>query len=96
MKILDVIEMETKDTSGRLFTSLHLEYETHQGFTNTVPLQKEIDEIWAWLKKDAEHRGLKDAAIHVVEASKADSHPSTNGLTFSFKRKSDGSWTSSH
>ena len=95
VKILSVIEIETKAANGRLFRNLSMEYETHLALTDAVALQREIVEISAWLKRDAEHRQLTDASITVDEEPKSNTHTSTEAVTFFLHRKTDGSWTSS-
>lgn len=69
---------------------LVLEYETKLKLVEDAAVRKEIDEIWAWLKTDAEHRKLTEALI-LVEP-KGGSAKSAERLSFVFKKQSDGSW----
>ena len=90
VKIVHVTQIHVKDgTSGRLGDALLLEYETKQKITDGVGLQREVDEIWAWLKVDAEHRKLTEAFMEVVESPPIQRRQNTQ---FTFKKQSDGSW----
>jgi hypothetical protein len=89
VKIVYITQIHIKDYSGRLGDALLLEYETKQKITDRVGLQKEVDEIWAWLKVDAEHRKLREALMEVVEPPPIHRRQNTQ---FTFKQQSDGSW----
>jgi hypothetical protein len=84
---LSVQEMEVKHDDGGLGTALLLEYQTKLKIMDVVRLNKEIDEIWTWLKVDVVHRKLTEAVIRVV-----DSPDSATDRTFSFTKLPDGSW----
>jgi hypothetical protein len=88
VKILSVDQIELKDATGRMDWALLLRYETRLKITDVVRLNKEIDEIWTWLKVDAEHRKLTLALIDVTDPSDA-----TQAKNFYFKQKPDGSWS---
>ena len=64
-----------------------LQYETQLKILDAVRLNKEVDEIWPWLKVDVEHRKLAEAIIVV------DSPGKTSEKTFAFKKQPDGSWS---
>jgi hypothetical protein len=88
VRILSIDQFELKDVaSGRMEWGLLLRYETKLKITDVVQLNKEIDEIWPWLKVDAEHRKLRRALIGVTDSS--DDTPKN----FSFKKQPDGSWS---
>ena len=90
VKIAYVTQIHIKDSaSGGMGDALLLEYETTQTVTDSVGLQKEVDEIWAWLKVDAEHRKLTEAVMEAVEPPPIHRRQNTK---FTFKRQSDGSW----
>jgi hypothetical protein len=107
--IVAVEQIETKDAIG-IVSALLLEYETRLKITDTAGLQKEVDEIWPWLKVDVQHRKLTEAIIQVLESptrsptQKVD--PAQRGWVFAkdpdvaqrvwiFTKQSDGSWRSS-
>jgi hypothetical protein len=87
VKIIDIQQIETKDDAGRWGWALCMQYETKLKITDSVALNKEIDEIWKWLKVDASYRRLTEAIIQVL-----DPHDEKAQRTFSFTQTSDGSW----
>jgi hypothetical protein len=91
VKIVSVQQIETKDATG-LGSALWLQYETRLKITDAVGLRKEVDEIWAWLKVDAEHRKLKEAIIEIVEPPGVGPPQDVNRTKFIFKKQPDGYW----
>lgn len=87
--IVDVTQIETKDKTGRFGSALLLIYETKLKLANAAGLQKEVNEIWTWLKVDAEYRKLTEAFINVEEATNTTHR---RQIQFAFKKQSDGSW----
>jgi len=67
--------------------ALMMQYDTRLKITDAVRLNKEIDEIWSWLKIDAEHRNLTEALIDVTDASDAPAK------AFYFNKKPDCTWS---
>lgn len=92
VKILSIVDIETKDATGRLGNALYMRYETNLNITDPVALRKEIDEIWTWLKKDAEHRKLRKAIISAEESHRVSDKQPPNSTNFVFEKQSDGSW----
>ena len=88
---MSVQQIETKDATG-LGNALWLEYETKLKIADAVGLRKEVDEIWAWLKVDVEHRKLREAIIEIVEPLRVGQPQDVNRTQFIFKKQPDGSW----
>ena len=87
--IESVTQIHIKETDGQFGSALWLVYETKLKLANSIALQKEIDEIWTWLKVDVEHRKLTEAIINVAEPANPNLRRS---MQFSFKKQPDGSW----
>ena len=86
--ILSVDEIELRIPKERgLESALSLYYETKVPRGDTVALGKEINEVWTWLKRDADHRKLRYA---LVFAQPADHHCAEGNALFS--KMPDGSW----
>jgi len=87
--ILRKLTLLLKTTDGSKSNALVMQYQTRLDDVDGPAMQKEIDELWQWLRKDAEYRKMESAGIDVLDGRSNDETPIRS---FWFTREPDGSW----
>ena len=72
--------------------ALMLKYQTDYNLEDKASLQKEIEEIWATFRADAERANVKNAVIAANEAPQGRFITTNRNFNFVFKKSADGIW----
>ena len=72
--------------------ALMLKYQTDSSIDDKVALQKEIDEIWASFRADAERASVKNAIITANEPAHGRFITTNRSFNFVFKKSTDSTW----